>query len=77
MASNGLVLLAFQSGSGEAVEKLDAYSTGVTLTSYRHDADKIAEQLRSVGLDVHARTIRTSTLPHEQTPQAFIIARRR
>lgn len=70
----GQVLIAFQSGHGEAVTRNDAFGTGVALTSYRHSVDDIADRLTAVGLTVHARAERRARLAHESTPQAFIFA---
>lgn len=77
VAASGLVLLAFQAGSGEGVVKADAYKTGIALTNYLHDVDDIARRLDGAGFDVHASTLRSPSLGHETSPQAFVIARKR
>ncbi len=77
VAPDGVVLLAFQAGAGDAVVKVDAHGTGVSLTSYRHAVDDIAHRLDDAGFAVHASTLRTSSLSHEASPQAFLIARHR
>ncbi len=72
----GHLLLAFQSGDGEAVSRSDAYGTGLTLTSYRHGIADVLRRMETAGFDLHTRTERTPELAHETTPQAFVIARR-
>ena len=73
---DGLVLLAFQSGRDQAERREQAYGTGLTLTSYRHELDHVARQLTSAGFGVRATTQRARELAHESTPQAFVMARR-
>lgn len=73
----GYLLLAFQSGGGEAVVRSDAYGTGLPLTSYRHGVADVTRRLETTGFDVHATTERVPELAHETTPQAFVLARRR
>lgn len=75
LSGNGHLLLAFQAGDGEGVHRVDAYGTGVSLTSYRHLPDQVARSLVANGLEVHARAVRAPELDHESTPQAFILAR--
>jgi len=77
VAPEGLVLLAFQAGTGDAVTRTNAHGTGVSLTSYRHDVDDIAHRLDAAGFDFHASTLRTPSLSHETSSQAFVIARHR
>lgn len=77
VAPKGLVLIAFQAGTGEPVVRNDAHGTGMSLTSYRHDTDFVSQRLRAAGFEVHASTQRAPALGHETGPQAFIIARRR
>ncbi len=72
---NGLVLLAFQAGSGEAVAKEDAHATGLELTTYLHDVNDVRNRLDEAGLQVHAYAIREPSRLHETSRQAFVIAR--
>ena len=65
----GTVLLAFQAGTGDPV-------AGRTTTTYWHDPDRVGDRLGAAGLDVTERTVRPAELPHETTPQAFLVARR-
>lgn len=75
--TRGPVLVAFQAGASDAVVAPDARSTGITLTSYRHDVHDVCDRLVTSGFEVHARARRAQSLPHESTDQAFVIARRR
>ena len=77
LASGGLLLLAFQSGTGEAVVRANAYGSDVALTSYRHDVEDLARRLEGAGFAVDATTQRAPSFEHESTPQAFVLARRR
>jgi SAM-dependent methyltransferase len=72
---NGLVLMAFQTGSGEAVAKEDAHATGLELTTYLHDVNDVRDRLDEAGLQVHAYAIREPSRLHETSRQAFVIAR--
>ena len=74
LSSDGLLLLAFQAGHGQAVHQADAHGTGLPLTSYRHGLDDVAGRLDMVGFEVHATAQRGPELVHESTPQAFVIA---
>lgn len=75
LARQGYLLVAFQSGENECVHRADAYGTGLSLTSYRHSTEDVARQLAAAGLRVLARAEREPDLPHEVTPQAFLLAR--
>jgi ubiquinone/menaquinone biosynthesis C-methylase UbiE len=75
LTGGGHLLLAFQAGDGECVDRADAYGTGISLTNYRHSPDDVALSLVRAGLQVHARAVREPELDHESTPQAFIFAR--
>lgn len=72
----GSLLVGFQAGEGEALRREDAHGTGIALTHYRHDPDDIVGRLGEAEFQVHARAVREPELPHESTPQAFILARR-
>lgn len=76
VADGGRILVAIQAGDGVAIDRVDAYGTGFTLTDYRHEPDDVAESLVAAGLHVRATTIRVPELAHETTPQAFLIARK-
>ena len=74
LRSDGLLLLAFQAGHGQAVHHPDAHGTGLPLTSYRHSLDAVAGRMKAAGLEVHATAQRQPELAHESDPQAFVIA---
>ncbi len=75
LVSGGLLLLAFQAGAGDAVVNTNAHGTGLSLKSYRHDADDVARSLQAAGFDLHATVVRSPVLDHETTPQALVVAR--
>ena len=70
------VLLAFQAGEGERVDRAAAYGHDVPLTSYRHRTTDVADALLSAGLELHTTMDRAPTQAHESTPQGFVLARR-
>ena len=74
VASGSSVLVAFQAGDGGAHERLDAYGTGFTLTSWRHDPAVVAAVLSRSGFAAHTVKVRAPELVHETAPQAFISA---
>jgi ubiquinone/menaquinone biosynthesis C-methylase UbiE len=76
LADGGQLLVAFQAGAGDAVHRTDAYSTSMTLTSFRHRLDDVVRSLVGAGLNVRARVVREPELEHESTPQAFVFAHR-
>jgi SAM-dependent methyltransferase len=75
-AADGLVLVAFQAGDGDRVDRRHSYGRSVSLTSYRHAPDHVAGCLAAAGLAIHARTVREPELAHESARQAFLLARR-
>ena len=76
LVSGGRVLVAFQSGGGEAVHRPDAHGTGLPLTSHRHRPDAVVADLAAAGFDDVTRTERGPAHEHETTPQAFVVGRR-
>ena len=48
----GTVLVAFQSGEGQRVDRTTSYGEPVTLTYYRHRTDEVTQALTSAGFDV-------------------------
>jgi SAM-dependent methyltransferase len=77
LAADGVVLVAFQAGDGDRVDRTAVHGRPVSLTSYRHDPEHVAGCLTGAGLAVLARAVREPELAHESTRQAFVIARRR
>lgn len=76
VAPGGHLLLGFQAGDGSGVARSDAYGSGRTLTSYRHDVADVDSRLRRASFSLHASAERNAELPHETTPQAFILSAR-
>ena len=70
------LLVAFQSGSGERLDRPTAYGRPVPLTSYRHRVDDVAQALTGAGLLLEDTVTRGACMPHETTPQAFLRVRR-
>ncbi len=75
LTHEGYLLVAFQAGDDERVYRADAHGTGLPLTNYRHSPEGVARQMEAVGLSVVARAEREPDLPHENTRQAFLVAR--
>jgi ubiquinone/menaquinone biosynthesis C-methylase UbiE len=76
LSDGGDLLLAFQAGSGEVVQRVDAYGTGSSLISFRHSVDAVVRILIAAGLEVRAQALREPEMNHESTRQAFVLARR-
>lgn len=69
------VLVAFQAGEGDRHERTNAYATGITMTSWRHDPGFVRDALRGTGFEACDVKVRTPELAHESAPQAFLSAR--
>ena len=74
VAPDSRVLVAFQAGGGELHERADAYGTGITATSWRHDAALVRTVLSSSGFEACELIVREPELPHESAEQAFLLA---
>ncbi|MGI4896303.1 MAG: class I SAM-dependent methyltransferase [Janthinobacterium lividum] len=72
----GHLLVAFQSGTGERVERASGYGHVVDFVNYRHDPDHLTTILGEADLDVLVRLDRAA-VDHERTPQCLILARKR
>lgn len=70
------IVIAFQSGEGERVDRTSAYGHRVPLTYYRHRIGDMADALARAGFVLHATVRREPSLAHETTPQAFLLAHR-
>ena len=70
------VLLAFQCGEGERVDRPSAYGHPVPMTYYRHALDEVATAVVQAGFRLHSTLRREPELQHETTPQAFLMAHR-
>ncbi len=71
----GHLLVAFQAGGGEPVQRTNVHGTDLSLTSFRHRLADVTARLELAGLEVRATVLREPEFDHEQTPQAFVIAR--
>jgi ubiquinone/menaquinone biosynthesis C-methylase UbiE len=71
------VVVAFQSGGGERVDRTTAYGHPVPLTYYRHRIEDVTDALASADFALHATVRREPSAAHETTPQAFLLAQRR
>jgi SAM-dependent methyltransferase len=69
------VLVAFQAGGGEAIHRDDVAGRPVSLLRMRHDPDVVSAALDRSGLHVESRVIRDALGHHEDSPQAFLLAR--
>ena len=76
LAPNGRVLLGFQAGDNDEVQRQNAYGSSTTLTWYRHNIDDVVRSVERAGFVVHSRIWRTAELAHETTPQAFLTFQR-
>ncbi|MGH1493344.1 MAG: class I SAM-dependent methyltransferase [Acidimicrobiales bacterium] len=71
---DGTVLVAFQAGENERVERKDVHGSAADLVVFRHSLDDVAASLSDAGFDVNVRIHREPDLDHETTPQAFLLA---
>lgn len=70
------VLVAFQSGDGQRVDRTTSYGQPVSLSYYRHRVDEVTAALEAAGFGSHATISRASALWFESTPQAALLAHR-
>jgi ubiquinone/menaquinone biosynthesis C-methylase UbiE len=76
MAAQAPLLLAFQSGQGERVDRPSAYGRRLTMTYFLHRAETVAAAVTDAGFSLYATVDRQPALPHETTTQSFVLARR-
>lgn len=76
LVPGGYVLLAFQAGGGEPVNRAQAHGTHLPLTSYLHSLQEVAAQLEQARFTMYATAERAPALDHETTSQGFVFARR-
>lgn len=76
LTAQGRMLLGFQAGDNDIVRRDNAYGSSTTMTWYRHNVDDVVRGVERAGFGVKARIWRTAQLPHETTPQAFLICER-
>jgi len=71
------VVVAFQSGEGERVDRTTSYGHPVPLTYYRHRVQDIEDALADADFALHATVRREPSQAHETTPQTLLLAQRR
>ncbi len=76
LAPSGRVLLGFQAGDNEEVQRENAYGSSTTMTWYRHNSDDVVKSMERAGFVVQSRVWRVAELAHETTPQAFLTFQR-
>jgi SAM-dependent methyltransferase len=75
VATDAPVLLAFQVGTGEALYRDQIGGRPVSLLRMRHDPDAVVEAMETNGLRNQSRQVRNAVGEHEDSPQAFLVAR--
>lgn len=76
MRSGALIVLAFQSGEGERVDRTTSYGQRVPMTYYRHRVEEAVQTLADSGFAMHATVHREPSQAHETCRQAFLLAQR-
>lgn len=76
LRTDGIALLAFPCGAGEAIEQQDAYGSGIPLTLHRHSIEEVTESLAAAGFGIQAEAHREGHFAHESTPQTFLFIER-
>ena len=77
LGSSGRVLVAFQAGENDVIERPNAYGSSATLKLYRHRVDDVVQSLDQTGFEVLVDVRRKAALTHETSPQAILVATRR
>ncbi len=72
----GPLVLAFQCGQGERVDRETAYGHVLPITYFRHRIEDVMDYALAAGFRIYATVQRNPALPHETTPQGFILALR-
>lgn len=70
------MLVAFQSGDGKRVERLNAHGSNQTLIAFHHDPKQVGDTLCESGFSIDSVSIRDAELDHESTPQTIVVATR-
>lgn len=68
------LLVAFQSGEGQRVDRTSAYGHDLPLTYFRHRSEYMKGAAVRAGFKIYATVRRHPALPHETTTQAFVLA---
>jgi SAM-dependent methyltransferase len=74
LAPGAPLLVAFQCGHGERLERPSAFGRCVRRVSYRHDVEQVVDLLANHRLRLVERVAREPAAPHEMTAQAFLLA---
>lgn len=74
LVPGGLLLVAFQSGTGEVVELRHAYDHDLDLRNHRFAPGAVVEVLLAAGFSLETQLLRTAR-GVERTPQAFLLGR--
>ena len=72
----GTVLVAFQSGDGQRVDRTTSYGEPVLLSYHRHRRHEVTEALTAAGFTLYASIDRADALSFESTPQTMLLAQR-
>jgi ubiquinone/menaquinone biosynthesis C-methylase UbiE len=70
------LVVAFQCGDGQRVERTTSYEQPVSLVYYRHRIGDVLQALEAAGFALYASVRRSAALEFESTPQAILIAQR-
>jgi len=76
MTPDAPILVAFQCGDGERVDRTESYGRPVPLTYYRHRVDDVTAALEGAGFTMYATVRRAAARWFESTPQAALLAHR-
>ena len=73
-AAGAPLLLAFQSGEGERVDRASAYGRRISMTYFLHRAETVRAAVVDAGFSLYATVNREPALRHETTTQSFVLA---
>lgn len=77
LAPGGPLLLGFQCGQGERVDRTGAFGHPARRVAYRHQVDRIEQLLGRYDVEVARTVVRDPVAAHETTQQAFLLGSRR
>ena len=75
-APGAAVLIAFQSGDGQRVDRTSSYGKEVPISYFRHRIEDATAALVAAGFTPYATVNRAAALSFESTPQAALLAHR-
>ena len=70
------VLVAFQNGDGQRLDRTMSYGQPVSLTYYRHRADEVTKAMTVAGFTPYASVNRAAALAFESSQQTALLAHR-